>query len=185
MVAARYLLPLVGALALASCGPAPGYAPAVAPAPPAPRAAAHPSYALLAGARTFAGRSVEFASADRPVTVAVLFASWCDECRAELAILADLVVREPRLRVVGINAFEEYQERSSQDRLHRFLSNEVPWLDAILADDALLRALGSPTSVPMVYVFDAAGSLVAVFGGGAHPVPERDEIVAAARAAGA
>ena len=170
---------LLLAFALVACGTAPVADPAGAPVSPATGRGSAPAFTVLVGSTTLTGRVVGPAPADRPVTIAVVFAAWCDHCRHELGILAGLLQTEPRFRVIGVNAFEDFDDRSDTDRLRAYLAEEVPWLEVVLADEPLLRALGSPRQVPSVYVFDAGGRMVRLAGR-----PEREDVVAAVRAAG-
>ncbi len=92
-------------------------------------------------------------------TVVVVFASWCGPCRRELAMLGALRREVPEVRFVGVNAYEEYEDRSDEARLRAYLAANAPWLQVVRGDARLLAALGSPQHVPTVLVYDAAGAL--------------------------
>lgn len=120
----------------------------------------------------------------KEVTALVVFASWCGPCRAELAVLGELSREEPRLRVIGINylAYEEYADRSDDRTLRTFLSENAPWLQVVRADDALMDALGRPTKVPSVFLFDRRGRLVRAYVRARQRPPTREELRASIQA---
>jgi len=94
-------------------------------------------------------------------TVAIVMASWCEHCRAELAVFDAVRARHPHVRWLAINykEHEEYDRRGNSIAI-RALATELPWLRFVPADGELYRALGSPTLIPTVLVFDRAGTLV-------------------------
>ncbi len=100
---------------------------------------------------------------DKRATAIVVFASWCQPCRKELAILGELRQKEPGLRVIGVNYYEEFDQLSDEERLRSFLRESAPWLQVVRADEALFAALGRPSKIPTVYLFDGQGKLVEAY----------------------
>lgn len=115
---------------------------------------------------------------DKQVTALVVFTSWCRACRTELALLGELRQEDPRLRVIGINylAYEEYAERGDDRALRAFLAESAPWLQVVRADDALMDALGRPTKVPSLLLFDSSGRLVRAYLRARRRAPTKDEL---------
>ena len=110
-------------------------------------------------------------------TVMIAFASWCNPCRRELSDLGQLRTRYPDLRIVGLNAYEEYANYSDQKRLRAFLSESAPWLrEIVLADQTLLREFGGIPKIPTLFVFDKDGRTVAEFRRDKRPPPSIDEL---------
>lgn len=97
-------------------------------------------------------------------TIAIVFASWCVHCHDELAQLDQLRAR-PDLRIVGVNFKwqEEYDARGDSAAVRAYVAEYAPWLTVVPGDGTLYGELGDPAKVPSVYVFDAAGGLVASF----------------------
>lgn len=162
---------LVTALLLTACtagrtsgraaAPAGAAAPARAPAP----APADPSVGLqrIQEATDLSGAMVGPGAPDTEATVLVVFATWCNPCRRELALLGKLAADTPRLRVLGLNAYEEYNDLSDEARLRGFLGENAPWLQVVRASEPLLAALGRPTKIPTLFVFDRHGALVQAY----------------------
>lgn len=152
---------------LLSCGPLPAE-----PATPPPASA----WAQLAGARTLDGDVV--GAAPGRATVAVVFASWCGHCHDLLAELAPLAARGD-VRFLGVNFrhHEEYDRRGDSAQVRRFAA-AVPWVAVVPADEPLWRALGAPSLVPTMYVFDDAGALRAVYDRRERTMPRADEVAA-------
>jgi thiol-disulfide isomerase/thioredoxin len=115
----------------------------------------------------------------RPTAV-VVFASWCGPCRHELATLGELREQFPTLRVIGINAYENYDQRSDQERLRNFINENAPWLTQIVhADSALLRGFGNVPNIPTLFVYDKSGAVVAEFRRNKRSPPTHAELEAA------
>jgi thiol-disulfide isomerase/thioredoxin len=173
----------LGAL-LGACAPLPPPsqpAPQAAPAPaPAPRGA--PSWQLLARARDLDGRVV--GEAPGRATIAIVFASWCGHCRHQIAQLAEVIDGRDDVRVVGINFLhhEEYDDRGDSQAVRAYLAGEAPWLQVVPAGEDLWRALGSPSKVPTLYVFDDAGELRQVFDRRTGELPTYSDLIAALNA---
>jgi hypothetical protein len=98
---------------------------------------------------------------DGKKTVAVVFASWCGNCAAELAEISGIKDRADT-RVIGVNFKwqEEYDDRGDSASVRQMVAEEVPWLRVAPGDERLFRAMGSPPKIPDVYVYDANGALV-------------------------
>ena len=124
-----------------------------------------PAHALLEAAADLDGRPVGALPARGRATVAVVFASWCTHCRAELPVLAALAHDRPDVRILGLNyrGHEEYDGRGDAAAVRAFVAALAPWLRVVPTDDALWSALGRPPKVPTIYVFDRGGRLVRTF----------------------
>ncbi|MBT8494529.1 MAG: TlpA family protein disulfide reductase, partial [Deltaproteobacteria bacterium] len=62
------------------------------------------------------GKPVGAPAANVRATLVVFFASWCSHCRRELATIDELRREHPDLRIVGLNAYEEWSDMSDQQR---------------------------------------------------------------------
>ncbi len=111
-------------------------------------------------------------------TLVIVFASWCQHCHKELDILAKLRPAYPTLRVLGVNykGHEEYAGRGSSEAVQSYVTANAPWLRVVPADDTLFTALGTPTKIPTLYVFDRAGTLVQVYSRSERAMPDADEL---------
>jgi thiol-disulfide isomerase/thioredoxin len=140
------------------------------PAAPAPIATA---LAQLEAARDLGGAPV--GHVDAP-TLAIVFASWCEHCKAELAELDAVRARHPNVRLLGVSyrGHEEYAARGSSAAVSAFAAR-YPWLRIVPIDDAVFAALGSPPVIPTLYVYDSRGTLVRVFDRRVH-TPDRTEL---------
>lgn len=113
-------------------------------------------------------------------TALVVFASWCGPCRNELAALGEIREKFPTLRIIGINAYEDYGDRSDEERLRVFLGANAPWLTQIVhATPALLRDFGKVPKIPTLFVYDGAGEVVAEFRRNQRQPPSHEELEAA------
>src|SRR5688500_16402211 len=106
------MLPLhlaVAAALMGACAPIP---------PPHERPASVDALALLEAAPDLDGTPLGGGGGRE--TIAVVFASWCVRCRAELGTISQLLDR-PDLRVVGINFRwqEEYDDRGDMSAVRR------------------------------------------------------------------
>ncbi len=110
-------------------------------------------------------------------TVVTVFASWCAPCRHELAILGQLTETLPHVRILGINAFEDFADYSNETRLRAFLLEHAPWLQVIIADDELMAALGRPNKIPTMYVFDGNNQLIRAFLRSERTPPTKTELI--------
>jgi thiol-disulfide isomerase/thioredoxin len=109
-------------------------------------------------------------------TVVVVFASWCQPCRHELAALGEISKAEPRLRVIGLNAYEDYSDLSDEQRLRAFLGENAPWLQVVHADDSMLRSFGGVPKIPTVFVYDKRGQQVVAFRRNQRRPPTKSEL---------
>ncbi|MCG8418323.1 MAG: TlpA family protein disulfide reductase [Proteobacteria bacterium] len=131
--------------------------------------------AVLA-ASDITGHEVGAAPPGKQVTAVVVFASWCQPCRNELALLGNLADSEPRLRVIGVNYYEEFENWSDEERLRSFLRKRAPWLQVVRADDPLIDALGRPRKIPSLFLFDRNGKLVQSYLRSERKPPDRAEL---------
>ena len=92
-------------------------------------------------------------------TIFVVFASWCVHCRHELGVLAELRAAEPRVQIIGLNAYEDWQDTSNEAQLRAYVAANAPWLTVVRTDAAMLRDLGGVAKIPSLFVFDGAGHL--------------------------
>ncbi|WP_428265462.1 TlpA family protein disulfide reductase [Haliangium sp.] len=130
----------------------------------------------MLAARDLDGRPVGPAGPGQDATVVVVFASWCGPCRRELAMLDELRHETPRVRIIGVNAFEDWGDMSDQNRLRAFLAHDAPWLQVVPNDDAVLAALGRPTKIPTLFVFDRGGRLVVSYLRARRRPPDKREL---------
>jgi thiol-disulfide isomerase/thioredoxin len=175
----RVVLSLVAiAAALAACGGRPAVDPAPAPAaPPSP-------LARLDGRLDLEGRPLTVTGQpDVDATVVVFFATWCHPCRHELALLGELRPRFRRIKVVGLNAYEEWGQLSDQQRMRAFLAEHAPWLEVVPEADDLLDDFGGVPRIPTLLVYDRRGAVVAEFRRDVRPPPSYGELEAALAAA--
>ena len=96
-------------------------------------------------------------------TVFVVFASWCGHCRDELRVLSELRAERPGLKIVGLNAYEDWGDASDDEKLRVYLAEHAPWLPVVKADASLLESLGGVPKIPSLFVFDGRGQLVEAF----------------------
>lgn len=162
--------------ASAGCGPK-----QEAPSIPASKGSAAVGYQEVMAASTLDGKRL--APDDRAVAM-VVFATWCGYCRKELAELAELREEFPELRIIGLNAYEDYKSFSDRDRLRDFLDSEAPWLTEVVhAGEDLRNAFGGIPKIPTLFVYSATGEVIAEYRRERRPKPSRDELRTALRQA--
>lgn len=116
---------------------------------------------------------------DGPTLVAV-FASWCEPCREELGVVNMLRERHPTLRVIGLNAYENFDNLSSEKKLVSFLQESAPWLTVVRdKDKSLIAQFGGVPKIPTSFVFDSSGRVVAEFRRDQRDIPSEGELEAA------
>ena len=104
---------------------------------------------------------------------------WCGPCRKELGELQDIAAADTGLRVILINAFEEYAERSDQSRMRGFLAKQgIAW-PVVVGNKELRTAFGNITKIPSLFVFDGQGRELAAFRRQERLPPSVDELRAA------
>jgi thiol-disulfide isomerase/thioredoxin len=170
-MSARSLALLALLLLAAGCVSSSSPAPA-APAARAPDAAFARVHASLDLDGAPAAKHFE---AGQPV-VFVVFASWCVHCRHELAVLTELQKGRPGVHIIGLNAYEDFDDASNETLLRAYLAASAPWLPVVHADDALLRDLGGVPKIPSLFVFDAAGHLAKAWKRNERVPPTRAEL---------
>jgi thiol-disulfide isomerase/thioredoxin len=169
--------PLLVLWLVIGCAAAP---PPLAPPPPPPPAPAAP-LAMLEASVDLDGARV--GGSDAPATLVIVIASWCGHCRAQLATIAELRAAHPTLRVLGVNyqGHEEYDGRGNAEAVRRYLAESAPWLRVVPAGEALFGALGRPTRVPTLFVYDRRGLLAETFDRRERAMPDAAELDAVLR----
>jgi len=145
---------------------------------PSPERAA-PSYRLVLDSKDIDGTAVGVPGPETRATVVVFFASWCGPCQRELGVLDELVKTDSALRVIGINAYEEWSDRSDERKLRAFVSDNAPWLEVVTATPELMAAFSGVPKIPTVFVFDAEGQLVEEFRRDRRDPPGKEELAKA------
>jgi len=159
---------------VAACGARP-----VQPSQPSGPLAAIEARVDLEGASV--GRSAARA------TVVFVFASWCQHCHHELAILGRLRAEHPALRILGVNyrGHEEYDHRGNSIAVKRYIAEHASWMRVVPADESLFETLGRPPKVPTMFIYDRAGALVATYDRRDRAMPDASELAAILRRLGA
>ncbi len=140
-------------------------------------AGAAKGYERVMASQTLAGHAI---LPDSRATALVVFASWCGHCKAELAQLTQLRERYPDLRIIGVNAYEEFQGISNQTKLMTYVAANAPWLTEIVsADAAMLEDFGKIPKIPTLFLYDGQGQVVAEYRRNKRPAPSNEELSAA------
>ena len=135
-----------------------------------------PGYQSVVASVDLRGHTVGPAEGETAATVVIVFASWCNPCRQELRMLGKMRSEQPRMRVVGVNAYEEYANRSDMVRLQSFLDAEAPWLQVVPANQELMASLGTPQKVPSMFVYRRDGTLAQSFLRALGPPPDEAQL---------
>ena len=106
-------------------------------------------------AETLEGDPVRLRSSGKPLLVSI-WATWCEPCRKELPVLAELQKNQgDALEVVAINV-DVASERKTVEQWARSAPGLTVWVDATLHAQTVFGA----TSLPANYLFDERGRLV-------------------------
>lgn len=134
-------------------------------------------YQLVMAANTIEGVPLP----TRKAAVAlVVFASWCGHCKKELSELGQLRQNHPNLRIIGVNAYEDFQGISNRDKLNSYIADNAPWLTEIVpADSTLLADFGGIPKIPTLFLYDAQGGVVEEYRRNIRPAPSPEELEAA------
>ena len=159
---------------------------ATQPTPRIDRSAGNPEETGLKVIQTrpdLSGTSVGAPSDDQNATVVVFFATWCEPCRKELQILQHVREKQPGVRIVGVNTFEEWEDLSDDRHLRAFLSVWAPWLRVVHGDPALVASFGGVKQIPAMFIFDRRGKLVRSFRKSERAMPSKAEVEGAVQLA--
>ena len=166
-------LALVAIVALAGCLP---------PEQPGPRAS---PLAMIEASADLDGAIVGPSNAR--ATIVVMMASWCSHCRVQLAQLNELRPYHPSTRILGVSyqGHEEYDNRGNAHELRAYVTEHVPWLRVVPANQRMFEALGRPPFIPAVWVYSADGQLVEFYDRREREPPSSRELDALLRRLGA
>ncbi len=179
-VIAPLIVPLIAITACTRPAPVPPARPAPA-ATPAPRGA--DQLLRIEASPDLDGKRVGTTTGP---TLVIVFASWCPHCHDELDEIAKLRAAHPLLRVLGVNyrGHEEYDHRGNAEAVRRYVVEHAAWLRVVPAGDALFDALGRPSAVPTLYIYDRDRALVASYSRRERAMPDADELDALLRRIG-
>jgi len=158
-------------LALAACGSRP---PPDPPKPPAPKVAPD-AVTRVEALPALDGAPIGTLGPEQSGTLVIVFASWCRFCREEIALLDVLRKEAPGLRMIGLNAYETFDELSDDAELRGYLARRAPWLRTAIGD-ALLPKFGGVPKIPTLFLFDRGGNLVVDYRRARRPPPSLDEL---------
>ncbi|MDB4959052.1 MAG: alkyl hydroperoxide reductase/thiol specific antioxidant/Mal allergen [Myxococcales bacterium] len=136
--------------------------------PPAPRA--------LSSIEAHADLDGAVVGASEQPTIVIVFASWCEHCRDELAVLESM--RGSDVRIVGVNykGHEEYDARGSSAAVRAFVHDHASWLRVVPIDDDVFSALGRPPLIPTMFVYDRHRALIETFDRRTRRPPTKAEL---------
>lgn len=146
---------------------------------PPPRApATHPDSPLALIEASFDMDGATVGRSPAKATVVVVFASWCEHCKSELEIVAQVRANHGHTRVLGVNyrGHEEYDRRGNAAAVRDYVATNVPWLRVVPAEEPLFAALGRPPKVPTIFVYDSFGNLVARYDRQERKMPDAEEL---------
>ncbi len=160
---------------LASCGGSEAPEPITPPSVQAPKStAAKAGFNLVMQSTTIAGQAL--ARDERPIAM-VFFASWCGHCRRELAELGELRKRYPTLRIIGLNAYEDFRDFSGPQQLQSYIADNAPWMTEIVsADEAMREAFGKIPKIPTLFLYSSTGVVIAEYRRNKRPPPSLQEL---------
>lgn len=118
------------------------------------------------------GRQVSGSQLRGRATVAVVWASWCGPCRAELPVLADFARRQSAVRVIGIGWKD--QPRA----LQAYAREAAMPFPTIVDREARIEAVLSIHSQPTLLFIDASGAITHIERGTAGSVARLRALVA-------
>ncbi len=164
-------------IATGGCGAAPRLVPVAA----TPSASTGVTVAELPTATIIAASQPERGGNRPRPTIAILFASWCGPCHAQLAILHQLRQTHPNVRVVGLSyaPFEEFNDHGDAARLREFVAANAPWLNVYTMSQTLYERLHEPSKIPSLWLFAADGTLQQTYDRATRRAPALDELSAA------
>ena len=131
-------------------------APAVSKAEPAPKLAV----TLLDGSH------FDLTEARGQIVIIHFWASWCPPCRAEMPLLDRFALSHPGVRVVGVS-FDRRRDIGDVRKAMTGLS-----FPTAMAAAGGVNGFGEPRELPVTYVVDASGQIIARFAGGHPPLTE-------------
>lgn len=91
-------------------------------------------------------------------------------------MLRELAQQRPGLRVIGVNAYEEFDNLSDEKKLTAFLLETHPWLTVVRADDKLMHNLGGVRKIPSVFVYDRDGAKLKAYRRAKRKPPTKKEL---------
>jgi len=166
---------------VASCASSETPTPMAPPSMQTPQSAAAAGFTQVMESTAMAGHKL--ARDQRPIAM-VFFASWCGHCRRELTELGELRKRYPTLRIIGLNAYEDFRDYSDSQRLRSYIAENAPWMTEIVsADEALRATFGKIPKIPTLFLYSSTGEVIAEYRRDKRPPPSAQELEQAITAA--